>query len=227
MNINCTKYSYRTFTILLLPLLYLLSNFLPEGLFGKNREYQFIEIFQIIVLLSCLVLNFSYRTLFFKVSNFFTFLIRQLLILVLLYEELSFLTFSTNNTFNFQNEFNFHNSTIAAIEVFSFTIPQTNITFSPSFETCLYITIFFILGYGSYFPCMKKVRYIFFERQYAIYTFLYLSTIVCNKFSYLNPIEGKVLIRGEILELSVYIFLLLDTIQKIRIIKNFNQKMVF
>ena len=101
LNINCTKYSYRTFTILLLPLLYLLSNFLPEGLFGKNREYQFIEIFQIIVLLSCLVLNFSYRTLFFKVSNFFTFFIRQLWILVLLYEELSFLTFSTNNTFNF------------------------------------------------------------------------------------------------------------------------------
>ena len=115
---NFTKHSLRVYYILILPILCLLSNSLPEVFFGEDREFQILEIIQSLVLLSCLIIHFEYRKIFIKVSNLLTFILRQLLILILLYEELSFLTYNFNNAFNSQNEFNIHNSGFFGFQFF-------------------------------------------------------------------------------------------------------------
>ena len=70
------------------------SKFLPEVFFNERREYQFLEWIQSIVLLICIGLQFQYRKLFIRVSNLFTYLMRQFFLLIILYEELSFFIIS-------------------------------------------------------------------------------------------------------------------------------------
>ena len=217
---NSSKYKLRNFYVIFLPVLILLSNVLPYVLFDSKREFQLVEIIQIIVLMLCLILHIKYRKIFIKISNYPTFILRKLLILVLFYEELSFLTYSLNNTFNIQNEFNIHNSKFFNMDFFSLAIPYLNIEFSPTLQFLLFVFMFFILDYGSYFPILKKFKYFFIEKEYAIFTFSYLTFIFVNKFSFLNPNSGNYIIQPEIFELFIYIFLLLDTLQKRKIIKN-------
>ena len=193
-----------------------LSNILPEIFFGDKRELQFLEIFQNIILIYTVVLNFQFRKQFLKVSNLFTFLIRQSFFLFILYEELSFLTYNSNNLNNYNGEFNLHNSPLFSLNVFSFTIPNTNLSYSLSLEHFLYLSIFFILGYGSYFSCFKKIRYLFLERQYAIYTNIFAINVIFSAiFFNLNPYPIKVYpMNEELLELFFYLLFCLDTLQK-------------
>ena len=216
---NFSKYKLRFLYLLSLPLLFLLSNFLPDVFFNDYREFQLIEIIQTIFLVLCLIINFRFRKIFIKTSNFSTFILRNLLILVLLYEELSFLTYSLNNTFNYQNEFNIHNSKFFDFHFFNIEIPYLNIEFSPTLLSLLIVFLFFILDYGSYFPILKKFKYFFIEKEYAIFTFSYLTFIFVNKFSFLNPGSGKYLIHDEIYELFMYLLLLLDTLKKRKFLK--------
>ena len=138
-----------------------LSNLSGEWFFG---EFGFIEITQTIILIYCLVLNFQYRKLFVRVSNFFTFLLRQLLFLVLIYEELSFFTLNSNNLFNSQQEFNLHNANLMDSSLIVFIIPIINLTYTVTIKHLIYSTILFVLGYGSYFPFLKNLRYFFLDR---------------------------------------------------------------
>ena len=155
-----------------------LSNIFPESFYTENREFQLLEIVQNILLICSLVLLLQFRKQFVKKSNLFTFLFRQLLILFILYEELSFITFSSNNLSNYQSEFNLHNSHLFHLRLFSFTIPNTNLVYSLSPAYFVFLSILFILGYGSYFSCFKKIRYFFLDKQYAIYTFLYAANMI-------------------------------------------------
>ena len=219
---NFSKYKLRFLYLLSLPLLFLLSNFLPDAFFLGNREFQLVEIIQTIFLVLCLIINFKFRKIFIKVSNFSTFILRNLLILFLLYEELSFLTYSFKNTFNYQNEFNIHNSKILHLPFFNLTVPFLNIEFSPTLLTIFICSFFIILDYGSYFPSLKKFKYFFIEKEYAIFTISYLTLIFVNKFSFLNPEisnAGKFIINNEIYELFIYLVILLDTFKKIKFFK--------
>ena len=194
-----------------------LSNIFPEFLF-ENSEFQLLEIIQNILLICSLVLLFKFRKQFVKVSNLFTYLLRQLFILFILYEELSFLTFNNYNLTNSQQEFNFHNSNLFNTELFSLTIPITNLTYTPTILTLLSLSILFIFGYGSYFSCFKKIRYFFLEKQYAIYTFIYAANV--KSISILFDLDNNsniYLIKGEVLELFFYLLICIDTLKKRKI----------
>ena len=205
-----------SFTFILISLIFL-SNILPEIFFLDKREFQLLEIIQNIILIYILVLNFQFRKLFLKVSNLFTFLIRQSFILIILYEELSFITYNSNNLSNYQREFNLHNSNLLTLELFSYTIPNTNLTYTLSITFLLFSSLIFILGYGSYFSCFKKIRYFFLEKQYAIYTFLYAINLGFSIFSKLHNNSNVYPIRGEVLELFFYLLIAIDTLQKRKI----------
>ncbi len=195
-----------------------LSSILPKSFFLDKREFQLLEITQNIILIYVLVLNFQFRKLFLKVSNLFTFLIRQSLILFILYEELSFITFSSSNLNNYQREFNLHNSNLFNLKLFSFTIPNTNLTCTLTLAIFLFLSILFILGYGSYFSCFKKIRYFFLDKQYAIYTFIYAANLICTSiFSDLIIKTNMYLIKGEVLELFFYLLIYIDTLKKRKI----------
>lgn len=197
-----------------------LSNIFPESFFNEEREFQLVEIIQNILLICSLVLLLQFRKQFLKVSNLFTYLLRQLFILFILYEELSFLTFNSNNLTNTQKEFNLHNSNLFRHELFSFTIPLTKFIFTPSFIDLLVLLMLFIFGYGSYFSCLKKIKYLFLEKQFAIYSFLFSFNFLFFKIMrYLNITYFLHIsqIQGEVLELFIYFLFFIDTLKKRKI----------
>ena len=205
------------FFIILICLIFL-SNVLPENYWGENAEFQVLEIIQNTILISTLVVHFQFRKIFVRVSNLLTFLLRQFLILFILYEELSFLTLHSNNLTNSQQEFNLHNNpNLINFEVFSLTIPVINITYVLTTATFLYLLIFFILGYGSYFRCFKKIRYFFLDKRLAIYTFLYLANISIYSISSDFNIGFLQTFNDEIFEVFFYSLLLIDILIKRRI----------
>ena len=205
-----------SFVIVFISLIFL-SSILPEIFFLDKREFQLLEIIQNIILIYILVMNFQFRKLFLRVSNLFTFLIRQSLILFILYEELSFITFSSNNLTNYQREFNLHNSHLFNLELFSFTIPNTNLTYTLSLSLFLFLSILFILGYGSYFSCFKKIRYFCLDKEYAIYTFIYAANLI--GISIFTDFNNNITypIEGEVLELFFYLLIFIDTLKKRKI----------
>ena len=194
-----------------------LSHSLPDVFFLENREFQFLEIIQNIILIYILVLHFQFRKLFLRVSNLFTYLIRQIFILFILYEELSFLTFNIKNLTNGQQEFNLHNSFLMYQKLFSLTIPFTSFSFTLSIKLFLYFSILFIVGYGCYFSYIKKFRYFFLEKQFSIYTFIYSVNILISSILSDFNMTNNPAIKGEVLELFVYLLFLIDTLKKRRI----------
>ena len=201
--------------ILIFLALILFSQLLPKTFFLENREYQFVEIMQTIILFSCLFIHFQYRKFFLRVSNLFTYLLRKFLFLLLIYEELSFLSTNSNNYFNIQQEFNFHNSYFFTSKLFSIVIPNSNISFTLNLDALIYALALFFLGYGSFFPTFRNIRYLFLERQFSIYTFLFiLNIIVTSVLIDFKILNNEYLIHNEILELFIYLLLLLDTLYK-------------
>ena len=200
--------------IAVLIFLIFLSNILPDVFFGENREFQILEITQNIILIYILVLHFQFRKLFLRVSNLFTYLIRQIFIFFILYEELSYLTFNINNLSNVQQEFNLHNSYLMNYKLFSLTIPFTSLTYSLNIHLMLYLSLLFIFGYGSYFAYFKKIRYFFLDKQFAIYSFMYFINILISSIRLDLNINNFIYIRGEVLELFFYLLFLIDTFKK-------------
>ena len=198
-----------------------LSNIFPKSFFNENREFQLLEIIQNILLICSLVLLLQFRKQFVKVSNLFTYLLRQLFILFILYEELSFLTYNTNNVTNNQQEFNLHNSHLFSSELF-LKIPKTKLILTPTIEELLFFLILFIFGYGSYFLCFKKIKYLFLDKQFAIYSFMYFFNFLFFKIMrYLNITYffniGQ--IQGEVVELFIYFLFFIDTLKKRKIMR--------
>ena len=192
-----------------------LSNLPAEWFFG---EFGFIEITQTIILIYCLVLNFQYRKLFVRVSNVFTFLLRQLLFLVLIYEELSFFTLNSNHLFNSQQEFNLHNANLMDSSLIVFIIPIINLTYTVTIKHLMYSSFLFVLGYGSYFPFLKNLRYFFLDRQFAIYTNIYIVNLIFFSITQdLNILVDNKNINNEFIELLIYSLLLIDTLKKRKI----------
>ena len=202
------------------------SKFLPEVFFNERREYQFLEWIQSIVLLICIGLHFQYRKLFIRVSNLFTYLMRQLFLLIILYEELSFLSFRINNMFfnknlslyNHQQEFNFHNTFLFQSKLFSLNIPLTDITFALYLNTLVTILVLFFIAYGSYFSFFKRIKYFFLDRNFSHFTLILIFNYMLDAFGLtFSDRYDKSLIVGEIAELFIYLLLLLDTFKKKKI----------
>ncbi len=214
--------------IVIFAFLIILSNSLPNEFLEEYREYNLLEISQSLILLICFILHFKYRKIFIKVSNSFTFILRAFFILFIFYEEISFLTQDTNNIFNSQNEFNIHNSYFFSTKLFSFSIPLTNISYTLNLHVLIFTVLLFLLGYGSYFVFLKRVRYLFLEKKFAVYTFTYIgNTILSSILSDLNLINAPIIQNGilhnEIVEIFIYVILLLDILDKRKIMKLKNQ----
>ena len=84
--------------------------------------------------------------------------------------------------------------------------------------------IFLILGYGLYLPFLKKIKFLFFEKEIAPYTFVYLINLfimsIKNQIfnnSYLPTMDP------ELLELFIYLLFLFDLNLKLKILIKSNQ----
>ena len=187
-------------------------------------ESSLLEVIQSILLLLSFSLTIKYRKLILKFSNKFEYLLRSILIFILFYEEVSFLTSNINNFFksaNLNGEINIHNLNFLEQKFFNGNIDFLNISFSVSFQFLVYSFILFFLCFGLYLPFFKKYRILFLEKKYSIFFILYTIVRILSSFSINDSIlfNGNPLISHEYLELTLYIILLTDTFEKLHILK--------
>ena len=206
--------SLKTSTFIIL-ILVIFSNILPVEFFNERREYQLLESIQTITLFLCICLNLKFRKIFIRVSNTFTFFIRQFFLFFIFYEEVSFLSVRINMLFlkknfglhNFQQEFNFHNNMIFQSKLLSLTVPTTDITFFITTDNLIYSLILFFIGYGSYFSFFKGIKHFFLDRNYANFTLIVIADFILDDF-------GINIIKGELAETFIYLLFLLDILTK-------------
>jgi len=80
----------------------------------------------------------------------------------------------------------------------------------------------FILGFGSYFPFLKNIKFLFLEKKYAPYTFAYslhLKINLLGLYFFNNSLLPK--LNPEFLELFIYTILYLDIKEKKRIFSKY------
>ncbi len=206
----------------LLSLLFIFS-FLSNINISFYGELSFLELFQSTILATCFFIHLSCKKLFLKLSNAFTFIIRLFLYLFLFYEEISFLSIDSIplvQAINYQSEINIHNLNITKIVLFRIPIPFSNHISSVTLLVFVFTIAFFILGFGSFIPYLKRFRYFFLERKFSVFSFIFLFnlsiTVLIREWfnsSFLH------LINTEFVELFVYILLLSDVLQKKKIMK--------
>ena len=186
-------------------------------------ELSFLELFQATILVTCFFIHLSCKRLFLKLSNPFTFIVRLFLYLFLFYEEISFLSTNSNPFFqaiNFQSEVNIHNLNIFNIVLFRIPFPFTNHISSLELWMVVYSICFFILGFGSFLPYLKRFKYLFLERKYAIFSFVFFLNLTLSAFiRHWYKSSFVIFPNSEFLELFVYILLLCDVLQKKKIMK--------
>lgn len=197
--------------------------FLSNINLGLQTEYSFLHIFQAVLLLTTLLIHLSCRKIFLELSNIYFFYFRLCGFIFLLYEEMSFLTKNVSplfNSINYQQEINFHNLKIASSVLFAFKLPFMNRGISITLS--LFLTLLLLaMQSGSFLPFLKRFRYLFLEKNFAIFSYafllnLFLSTLYRSFFN--NSFVH--IIHLELCEMFIYILLFFDVIQKKRLMKH-------
>lgn len=199
--------------------------------FYNYGEIAIIEIIQSLTLLTSIFVHLSCKKYFLKLSNVYVFITRLFLLLFLFYEEVSFLTryfIKIPQIINLQEEINIHNLSFFNQVLFRIPVPFTDHLASISL---LFLSIYIfsvLIGCGLFLPYLKRFRYLFWEKQYAIFSFVILvnfllSSMIREIFSFYE----HSIIHIEYIELFMYVVFLLDVIQKRKIMKKlFNIKKV-
>ena len=199
--------------------------------FYNYGEIALIEIIQSLTLFTSIFVHLSCKKYFLQLSNIYVFITRLFLLLFLFYEEVSFLTryfIKIPQIINLQEEINIHNLSFFNQVLFRIPVPFTNHMASISL---LFLSIYIfsvLIGCGLFLPYLKRFRYLFWEKQYAIFSFVIfvnflLSSIIREIFSFYE----HSIIHIEYIELFIYVVFLLDVIQKRKIMKKmFNIKKV-
>lgn len=192
--------------------------------FFKYSEFGLTEILQALILGTSLLIHLSCIKYFLKFSNIYIFITRFIMLLFLFYEEISF--FSLNfirlpTSINLQSELNIHNSIIANQILLKIPLPFTNHVSSINVIFFTYYVFSFFLGCGLFLPYLKRFRYLFWEKEFAIFSFftfgnMFVSGYVREVFN--TPYRD--LVHIEYTELLMYIIFLLDVVQKRKMMKN-------
>ena len=208
-------YIHRPKFIVCLFLITIISNLNLDILRG---ELGLIEISQVLIILYIIFLGFNQKKIICKFNPRYIYWIKQIFILLLFYEEVSFFTtnyFPFLDIINKQNELNIHNANIWEHIFFRFYIfPQDSINISIGLLISLLAPL--IWGFGSFIKLFNHLKYFFLEKSYSFLCLIYPVYIVI---SYLirNIFLGssEYILNQESLELILYIILLFDLKEKI------------
>ena len=109
----------------------------------------------------------------------------------------------------------FKDSKIFTKIIFPFEIPLINYSASIRLGVFLNFLALFLLGYGSYALIIKPLNFIFLDKAYAPYSFIYILAIIFNSLhaKLLNASSSQTL-HSEFIELFIYVLLLTDVILK-------------
>ena len=184
-----------------------------------------LEIFQSILLITTLLIHLNSRKMFLALSNIYFFNLRLFGFIFLLYEENSFLTRDVStlfNSINHQAEVNFHNLNFANSVLF-IKFPLINKSSSITVYLLL-ICLFLLMQSGSFLPYLKRFRYLFLEKNFAIFSYAFLLNLIFSVLvSGLLKNSFQYIIHLELCELFIYILFLFDVLQKKKLMK---QKLV-
>tara|TARA_Y100000589_G_C26948305_1_gene545358 strand:+ start:69 stop:746 length:678 start_codon:yes stop_codon:yes gene_type:complete len=206
-----------SFLVGLLIIFFSFSVGLENNYFGfLNGEGGLIEIIQIIILFSTLIIQIKNRKLYSKFCKRSLIGLRNLILIFLLYEELSFFTINTINFFtknNFQGETNLHNLNLVYQPIFYLNIYGDLV--GVNFYFLFVSLILFLFGYGSYLIPSEKIKTFFLEKKYSFYTFVFfLNSFISFILRHFNFISRFYLIDLELIELFLYLILMLDLFEK-------------
>ena len=188
-----------------------------------------VEISQILIILNVIIIGFKQKKLICKFTQKNIFWIKQILLLILFYEEISFLT---SNSFHFldfinqQNEFNIHNANFFQYSLFEFSIfPQDSIKIS--FGLLVYMIGAMTWGFGGFIKNLNFFRYFFLEKSYSLFCLIYPVNIIISYLSR-NIFLGspEYILNGESIELFLYFLLLVDLKEKIKFYKFKHKKQI-
>jgi len=208
-------------------LLFLFSYFSNANILTL-AEKSFIEISQIIILLGGFLIHLTSNKLFSKLSSTYIFRIRLLVFIFLIYEEISFFTkdsFPILQSFSTQQELNFHNLEFLQKTLFNIRYPFTDYLGSITVAVFIYSIMLFIIGFGLFLPYLRRFRYLFLEKQYSIFSFVFILNIAITvvmreltNFSFLD-LKENYLLHNEYIELFIYTLFLADVIRKKKLMK--------
>lgn len=185
-------------------------------------EFGLIEISQVLIILNVIVLGFKQKKIICKNINRYIYWIKQILLLILCYEELSFFTtnyFPFLDLINKQNELNLHNANFWEHIIFNFYIfPNDSINISIGLLISMLAPL--IWGFGSSLKYLNGLRYLFLEKYYSFFCLIYPIYIAISYLSR-NIFLGssEYILNQESLELVLYIILLFDLKEKIKFYK--------
>jgi len=188
-------------------------------------EFGILEGLQNIFLIIIIYLQLKFRKLFFKFSNKFLFYIRCFSFLFILYEEISIITKGTTKIFkliNIQQEINIHNLTVLnKVFINNLYLPIFGYEVNITFNAFLFILATILFGFGSYISYINKAKFFFIEKEYSIYSLIFLVFVIVNslnkhKFNYFLNIDF------EFCELFLYNLFFIDLLIKINKMENAN-----
>jgi len=193
---------------------------LSQTTYNFGYESSIAEILQLIILVFCLGIIFINKKKFLHNYNRNIISLKILFFSILLYEELSFITkdlIKNLDLINSQSEINFHRLLILYNEFFNIKFPFFGYEINVTYRMFIYIFCLFALGYGMYIPFLKKVKFLFFEKEMAPFTFIYLLNLFMVSIN--NQILKNIYLPSmdaELLELFIYLLFLFDLNLKLK-----------
>ncbi len=184
-----------------------------------------IENIQALILVLIILITFVKRKLLGEIFGKSILYFRFVFFGFILFEEMSFITKNLCefcDSFNTQGEFNLHNMPFIVNTVL-IKLPIVNEVY---LYTVLTFSTILILSWGSYLPFIGTVKGFFLERRYSLNGSFFiierfLSQLIAA-FSILPFLDKDMpwIIHPEFLELHLYIVLLFDLLEKVKIAEN-------
>ena len=179
----------------------------PETHYG----WTLIETIQVIVISIIILLTFVFKKRFQSKYSKKGLVLRVIVFLLLLYEELSWISVDfcqfCSSSLNRQGEFNFH-----------------NLTFAVKYWPIFYGIPLLVICYGNYFKIPKSLSGLSLEKKYSIFGSIFLiDRIIYWSIFALGIVDRSIyifLIHMELIELYTYLVLLFDLIKKLKNIES-------
>ena len=184
-----------------------------------------LENIQALILVLIILITFVKRKLLGEIFGKYILYFRFVFFGFILFEEMSFITKNLCqfcDSFNSQGEFNLHNMPFFVNTVLT-ELPFIDEIY---LYTVLTFSVILILSWGSYLPLIGNVKGIFLDKRYILNgSFIIIERILSQliaAFSILPFMDNDMpwIIHPEFLELHLYIVLLFDLIEKIKIAQN-------
>ena len=208
---------------------YLLCFLLVLILIINTRSYQIflgengvLEITQTLLLILGILLNIKFRKVLSKEFSKWSIYLKTYSILFIIYEELSILTtdlFGFLSSYNNQSELNLHNANIFKEPILSFVIFNNDkVSIIPI--TLITLGFLILIGFGSYFKPLKRFSFLFLQKKFSIYVLIYpLNLFLSYILRPFTSLQNGFLMDQEFVEFFIYLIIILDTIEKIKLSK--------